>query len=227
MSATKTLILVAMIVAVLPGMASAATPVNDGYWVDSAGSIVKSGYGGCWHNIFWTPAMAVAGCDPVAAKDEAQPTPKVSAIQPPAPQPAQVQVKIPPTKVYLSEEDLFTFDEAVLKPKGKVMLDSLVHDLEGTKYEAINVVGYTDRIGSAEYNQKLSLRRADEVKDYLVSKGIPSDRIKAEGKGKMQPITKITDCRGMTKVSTIACLQPDRRTEVTVDGIKESEAGKI
>jgi OOP family OmpA-OmpF porin len=56
-------------------------------------------------------------------------------------------------------------------------------------------------------------------------KGIPADRIKTEGKGKTQPITKPTDCRGTTKVRTIACLQLDRRKEI-VDEIKEPEAGQ-
>jgi OOP family OmpA-OmpF porin len=221
MEATKKLILVAILAAVLPCTASAATSVNDGYLADSAGSIVKNGSGGCWHTGYWMSAMAVAECDAVAAKDEIKPSPKVSAMPPP-PQSAPVQEKMPPLKFNLSEEDSFDFDKAVLKPKGKEMLDDLVSKLVGTDYEVIYVTGYTDRIGSAEYNQRLSLRRADVVKNYLESKGIPADRIKAEGKGKTQPITKPTDCKGMTKVRAIACLQPDRRTEVTVDGIKAS-----
>ncbi len=219
MEATKKIILVAIIAAILPGTASAATSVNDGYLVDSAESIVKNGSGGCWHTSYWTSAMAVAECDAVA--DEMKPLPKVSAMQPP-PQSALVQEKMPPLKFNYSEEDFFDFNKAVLKPKSKETLDDLVSKLVGTDYEVIHVTGYTDRIGSDEYNQRLSLRRADVVKNYLESKGIPADRIKAEGKGKMQPITKSTDCRSMTKIRTIACLQPDRRTEITVDGTKAS-----
>jgi len=218
MEATKKLILVGIIATGLSAFASRATYANEGYWVDSSGAIVRSGTGGCWHTIFWSPAMAVEGCDPVAVadKEEIKPSPKVSAIQPPPPQHAIVL----PLKVTYSEEDLFSFNEAELRPKGKAKLDNLVRDLEGIKYEAINVVGYTDRIGSTEYNQKLSLRRADEVKAYLVSKGIPADHIKAEGKGESQPITHSTDCKGMKNAEEIACLQPDRRVEVTVEGKK-------
>ena len=170
------------------------------------------------------PAMAVAECDPVA-KQEEKPQPKVAAMAPPpqskpVPLPVPVQEKVLPKKITLSEEDLFSFNKAALKPTGEAKLDNLVRDLDGAKYEAIHVIGYTDRIGSAKYNQRLSLRRAHAVKEYLVHKGIPADRIKAEGKGKTQPITKSTDCRHMTKAKEIACLQPDRRTEVTVDGTK-------
>ncbi len=222
MTTRKTLILVYMIAAILPGMASAATPVNEGYLLDSTPSIVKNGYGGCWHTGYWTPAMAVAECDPVVAKDEA---PKVTAM-PPLPPLAPVQEKLEPLKINFSEASLFDFDKSALRPDGKVMLDSLVRELDGATYEMIYVTGHTDRIGSAEYNQGLSLRRADEVKDYLVKKGIRSDLIKVEGKGKTQPVTKPTDCRGMTKAGTIACLQPDRRTDVTVDGTKGSVASQ-
>ena len=226
MKSTKKLILASILAAVLPGAASAAASLNDGYWVDSSGTIVKNGSGGCWHTIFWMPSMAVAECDAVMAKDEIKPVHKVSAIQPPSPRSAPVHAIVLPMKVTYSEEDLFSFNESELRPKGKAKLDNLVHDLESTKYKVINVTGYTDRIGSPGYNQKLSMRRADEVKDYLVKKGVPADRIKAEGKGETQPITNATDCRGKTSAEDIACLQPDRRTEVTVDGIKESEAGQ-
>ena len=226
MTNTRILILAGIVAAALPALASTAAYGNEGYWVDSAGSIWRNGSGGCWHTIFWTPAMAVEGCDPVA-KQEEKPQPKMAEMMsPPQPQPAPIQAKMVPTKINLSEEDLFDFNEAVLRPKSKAMLDDLVRDLDGAKYEVIHVTGYTDRIGSAQYNQRLSIRRADEVKNYLVSKGIPADRIKAEGKGKTEPITKPTDCRGMTRAGAIACLQPDRRTEVTADGTKESVAGQ-
>jgi OOP family OmpA-OmpF porin len=231
MEATKKLILAAIIAAVLPSTASAATSLNNGYLVDSEGAIVKDGIGGCWHTISWTPALAVVGCDAVAARNEIMISPKVSEIQPapiPVPQsaPAQspVQAAISSKKFTFSEEDLFSFNESELRPKGKAKLDTLVHDLDGTKYGFIHVTGYTDRIGGAQYNLKLSMRRADEVKDYLVSKGISADRIKAEGKGETLPITNPADCKGKTSAEDITCLQPDRRTEVTVDGVKESEA---
>ena len=230
METTKKLIMVAILAAVLPGTASATTSVNEGYLVDSAKNIVKNGSGGCWHTTDWTPGMSVEGCDPVAVtvadKVEIKPSHKVIAIQPSPRQVVSEQTKIFAKKITFSEEDLFSFNESELRPKGKEKLDNLVRELEGTKYEVIHVTGFTDRIGSPGYNQKLSMRRADEVKDYLISKGIPADRIKAEGKGETLPITSPTDCKGKTSAEDIVCLQPDRRTEVTVDGIKEPEAGQ-
>lgn len=225
MTATRMLIVVGIIIAAgLSGMASAETPVNDGYLVDSAGNIVKSGYGWCWHTGYWTPAMAVAECDAVAAKDEVKPSAKVSAMQPPPP-PAPRQEKMPPLTINVSGASHFGFDESVLTPDGKVKLDGLVRELDGVMYEVVYVTGHADRIGSTEYNLKLSLRRANEVKSYLVKKGVPADRIKTEGKGEAQPVTKPSDCRGMTKTHAIACLQPDRRTEVAVVGSKVVAAG--
>jgi OOP family OmpA-OmpF porin len=236
MKVTNKHILAAMICAGLPALASATTYANEGYLVDSAGKIVRSGAGLCWHTNYWTSAMAVEGCDPVAvavavvAKEEIKnevkpvptPAPKPSVIQPPppTPQPAPVPVIVLPMKVTYSEQDFFDFNESELRPKGKAKLDNLVNDLNGTKYEVIYVTGFTDHIGNSKYNQKLSTRRAEEVKGYLINKGIPADRIKAEGKGEVQPVTHSTDCKGMKSAEEIACLQPDRRVEVTVDGTK-------
>ena len=86
--------------------------------------------------------------------------------------------------------------------------------------ETIIDIGHTDRIGSATYNQKLSLRRADSVKAYLVSKGVPANRIFTDGKGKTQPVTKPGECRGPKTRKVIACLQPDRRVEIEVIGTR-------
>ena len=104
------------------------------------------------------------------------------------------------------------------------MLDDLVRVLQGAKYEVILAIGHTDRIGSAAYNQKLSVRRANAVKKYLTDKGIEANRVYAEGKGKTQPVTKPGDCKGKPGKKLIACLQPDRRVDVEVNGTKE--AGK-
>jgi OOP family OmpA-OmpF porin len=210
MKATKKLILVAVLAAVLPVTASA-----DGYLVDSTGTIYRDSAGECWHTSAWDQSMAVKGCDRVAvvSDNEISPLP-----------PASMETDIFSRKFTFTEEDFFGFDKAELRPKGKSKLDNLVHDLKGTKYEVIHVTGYTDRIGTAGYNLKLSMLRADEVKVYLVNKGIPADRIKAEGKGETRPNTDPADCKGETSKENIACLQPDRRTEVTVDAIKVSDA---
>ena len=123
-------------------------------------------------------------------------------------------------KINFSAEALFDFDKAVLKPEGKAMLDDLVRTLQGAKFEVIIATGHADRFGSVAYNQKLSERRANAVRDYLAAREIPLNRISATGKGKTQPMTKPDECKGPKSAKVIACLQPDRRVDVEVNGTK-------
>jgi OOP family OmpA-OmpF porin len=105
------------------------------------------------------------------------------------------------------------------------MLDQLAHDLEAASYDAILVAGHTDRIGGSAYNQKLSERRAQAVKDYLVSRDVAVSRINAEGMGETRPVTRAGDCPDSRSAGVIACLQPDRRVDVEVTAIKAAFAG--
>jgi len=82
----------------------------------------------------------------------------------------------------------------------------------------ITAVGHADRFGSEAYNQRLSEQRVAAVKTYLVGKGIDPNRIRTEGKGETQPVTKTAECAGASGAKLIACLQPDRRVEVEVVG---------
>lgn len=108
----------------------------------------------------------------------------------------------------------------MLKPEGKSRLDELAAQAKGLKLEVILAVGHTDRIGSDDYNQRLSERRAAAVKTYLVEKGIEANRVYTEGKGERQPVTG-TSCDNVKgRAALIDCLQPDRRVEVEVIGTK-------
>jgi OOP family OmpA-OmpF porin len=120
-----------------------------------------------------------------------------------------------------SADALFAFDKAALKPEGKTMLNDLVQQLNGARYDNVLVTGHADRIGSAAYNQKLSVQRADEVKAYLVGQNIPADRITSTGKGETEPVTKAGECVGTTRAKLITCLQPDRRVDVEMTGTKQ------
>lgn len=207
-----------------------------GYWLDSSGEIARSGTGLCWHTNEWTPALAVEGCEAAiratpAAAVVPSPTPATRSVAVPPPVPAMLATAPPaevipaparplPQKMSFSADALFAFDKSELKPEGKAMLDDLVRQLEGTTYDSISTIGHTDRFGSNTYNQKLSERRANAVKDYLVSKNVPASRIKAEGKGEMEPITKAGECTGAKSASIVACLQPDRRVDVDMTGIR-------
>ena len=191
-----------------------------GYLVDHNGKVVMSATGDCWRHHDSDSPNVVGPCNPPyqpAAAAAPAPRPAVVAV-PPLAAPVATPVS---QKISFSGDALFAFDKSVLKPEGKAMLDRLVLQLDGaTTYDTIHATGHTDRFGSTEYNQKLSVRRAHTVKDYLVSKNVQAGRIDAEGKGEMQPITKADECRGAATTKVIACLQPDRRVDVEMTGTK-------
>lgn len=209
--------------ALIPASALAQDSRNQGYLVDMNGTIVTtSNTGLCWRDSDWTPARSVEPCDPTNKPVAAAPKAVVVAAAEPAPIPQPAPAKPLPQKLSFSADALFAFDKSVLKPEGKAMLDDLARQLNGATYDVILVTGHADRFGSAGYNQKLSLRRANAVKEYLVSKDIQSSRIVAEGKGETQPVTKSGECRGAKSAKVIACLQPDRRVDVEMKGTKTS-----
>ncbi|MBT9612906.1 MAG: OmpA family protein [Burkholderiales bacterium] len=221
MTNTKTLVFASIVTALLPSMAIAQDKIQ-GYLLDTRGAVVKNNYGQCWRTGYWTPAMAIAECDPDLVKKVEAPAPMVAAVPPPpalAPTPAPAPI-IEAKKVSFSADALFAFDKSTLKPEGKLELDGLARDLNGVSYDAIHVTGHTDRIGSAKYNQKLSEQRANAVREYLVGKEIPANRISVEGKGELQPTTQPGDCTGPKSKKLIACLQPDRRVDIEVTGTK-------
>ena len=121
--------------------------------------------------------------------------------------------------ITLASKALFDFDKAVLRPDGRAAIDSeIITRLSGVqKLELVLVTGHTDRIGSQQYNQRLSERRADAVRDYLVSKGVPRDKIETLGMGKTQPVPGVV-CNQKSQKELIACLAPNRRVEVEVKG---------
>ncbi|AAU48811.1 OmpA family protein [Burkholderia pseudomallei] len=184
--------------------------VNDN-WVNGTGEWVwMNGTNElCWRDAFWTPATANAKCDGALV------------AQAPAPAPvAPVAPAITSQKITYQADTLFDFDKAVLKPAGKQKLDELAAKIQGMNVEVVVATGYTDRIGSDKYNDRLSLRRAQAVKSYLVSKGVPANKVYTEGKGKRNPVTGNT-CKQKNRKQLIACLAPDRRVEVEVVGTQE------
>ena len=227
MIATRTLIFAAIAAAFLPGISLAQDTRNQGYLVDSYGNNIttSSSTGLCWRDSDWTPARSVEPCDPVARKAEA-PAPRVVAAAPAPERPAPAPARMAPQNIIFSADALFAFDKSVLKPEGKVALDDFARQLGGAQYEVIFVTGHTDRFGSNEYNQKLSERRAHTVKDYLVGKDIPANRLTADGKGETQPVTQAGNCMGAKSATVIACLQPDRRVHVEVTGTKAQTSSR-
>jgi OmpA-OmpF porin, OOP family len=176
-------------------LATAAMAQNIDNWRNASGDVWKNASGDCWRDANWTPATAAPGCGAPAA-----------AVAPKAADPVAAA-----SKVTYAADAFFDFDKAVVKPAGKAKLDDLVSKVKGINLEVIIAVGHTDSIGSDAYNQKLSVRRAEAVKAYLVSKGIEKNRIYTEGKGEKQPVASNKTKEGRAK---------NRRVEIEVVGTR-------
>ncbi|AKJ68689.1 ompA-OmpF porin, OOP family protein [Pandoraea thiooxydans] len=193
-----------------PGPIAASKQAVNSNWVNGSGQWVwKNGSDElCWRDAFWTPATANAKCDGSIIAQAPAPAP--------APAPAVAPVS---QKVTFQADALFDFDKAVLKPEGKEKLSNLAAQIKNVNLEVVVATGYTDRIGSDRYNDRLSVRRAEAVKAFLVSQGIEANRIYTEGKGKRDPVK--TDCHQRNRKALIACLAPNRRVQVEVVGTKK------
>jgi len=200
-----------------------AAAQTSGYWTQPAGNnaVWKNSVGQCWRAGYWTPAMATAECDadllPKPAPKPVAPPPPPPAKPAPAPEKPKPAPKPAPKpvaeKVTLAADVLFDFDKSALKSEGKAKLDDLAQKIRGINLEVVIAIGHTDSIGSDAYNQKLSVRRAESVKAYLVSKGIEPNRIYTEGKGEKQPVASNKTKEGRAK---------NRRVEIEVIGTRRN-----
>ena len=132
-------------------------------------------------------------------------------------------------KITLSTDVLFAFNRSQLTPAGEQKLDELAKSAQGSDVEKVVLTGHADRIGTEDYNQKLSEDRAQAVADYLATKGVDRSRLQVEAKGETQPITG-NQCQKMGPENNknqklIACLQPDRRVDAELLGSRETTAG--
>ena len=164
--------------------------------------------------------------EPVVAQAPVAAPPPPAPVIVPAPAPAPVAIPAPVpvpkpwVKVNLQADSLFGFDQDSLQADGKQALDKLLQELKDVNVDAVQVTGHTDRLGSAAYNAKLSTRRAEAVRNYLVQVGgLPANLVTATGVGSAQPETSPNDCKGMkASQALITCLRVDRRVEVQVLG---------
>ncbi len=174
------------------GAVSAQTVDN---WQSPFGGVWKNGTNElCWRDSFWTPATGIAGCDGVPV---AQQTPVVAPTA---------------TKVVLNADTFFDFDKSTLKPEGRQVLDQVAAQAASINLETLIATGYTDSIGTEQYNLGLSMRRADTVKNYLISKGVDPNRIYVEGKGEADPIATNATPAGRAQ---------NRRVEIEIVGTRK------
>ncbi len=192
-------------------------------WRATDGTVWKNGTNElCWRDAGWTPATAAENCDgaikppppPPAPQEVPPPPPPVVAPSPPPPPPPPPPAAVVKEKVTYAADAYFDFDKSVLKPEAQAKLTDLVDKTKGVNLEVIIATGHTDSVGTSTYNQKLSVRRAEAVKQYLVSKGIEPNRVYTEGKGEKDPVADNKTAAGRAK---------NRRVEVEVVGTRDKQ----
>ncbi len=121
----------------------------------------------------------------------------------------------------------FAFNDSTLTDEAKTKLDSLLRILKSDRQiQSVSIVGYADRIGSVEYNDKLSRKRAMTVKDYLASQGYLNSTVtKTRWVGKSKPSANCSNKDGRSQL--IECLSPDRKVEVQINYVKVKKFHKI
>lgn len=190
---SKIALALAIAAASASGAVSAQTVDN---WRNSFGDVWMNGTNElCWRNSFWTPATGIPGCDGVPVAQAEAPV-----VAPTA------------TKVVLNADTFFDFDKSTIKPEGRQVLDQVAAQANTINLETLIATGHTDSIGTEQYNLGLSQRRANSVKNYLVSKGIPADRIYVEGKGEANPIASNATREGRAQ---------NRRVEIEIVGVRK------
>ncbi len=141
------------------------------------------------------------------------------AVCPPEPASPKYRLK----RVVLGADVLFAFDKSGLgdiRKTGKEKLDKFAEELKRfERVHSIRVIGHTDRLGERGYNSGLSARRAETVRRYLVSKGVPAGVMSARGLGERQPVKQCG--KHLSHAELVSCLQPNRRVEIEVDGLGE------
>ena len=223
-----------LLASMFAGPASAQTVSNDGYARDLSADVVKNPFGLCWHSGQWAEAKAIAECDPDALPKPVKqvavapvvvvplaPEPKL--VEAPKPQPAPitvapiaaapvaVPVRARTQSITLGADASFDTGKADLKSEGQAKLGELAAKLRDVSFDSIAVTGHTDNVGTDGANQRLSLRRANAVKQYLATHGIAAAKIKTTGRGMTSPVADNKTNQGRAR---------NRRVEVQINGTR-------
>jgi OOP family OmpA-OmpF porin len=185
---------------------------GSGYVGDMNKHYVTDGFGNCVRTGTWSKDQASAECDPdlVVKAPEPAPEPEPVAAAMEAPAPAPVVPQTVTKDISLGSSALFDVNKASLKPEGMAELDDFAASLGAmSSIESIEIVGHTDSTGADSYNQMLSEKRANSVRDYLESKGVDPSLMSASGRGETQPVADNTTREGRAQ---------NRRVEISVKG---------
>lgn len=184
---------------------------------DGQGNAVKDGSGAC----VVTSGRVLPECAGTKAAPAPAPVKPAEPARPAAPAPAPAPTPAPAAKpapasvrqaVVIQADALFDFDKSVLRPDGRKSIDGAIAKLGGTDLELVIATGHTDSVGTEQYNQGLSERRAAAVKEYLVSKGIPAAKVTTIGKGETQPVATNKTSEGRQK---------NRRVDIEFKGVRQ------
>jgi OOP family OmpA-OmpF porin len=213
---------------------------------DSPSNSIRTGFGQCLKTGFWdTDRWGEGACPgatpaPVAIAPMPEPAPRVIEpepvqVQPLRPEPMEepralepepepIAAPAPPPApmsktTTLAADTLFALNSFQLRPTAKAKLDELAAELDQFDYQRIHITGHTDPTGSAQLNERLSRQRAEAVRRYLMSKGLPAAKIVAEGMGSSMPMVTDKDCSKLPRGQMVACFQPDRRVDIEVSGV--------
>jgi OOP family OmpA-OmpF porin len=189
--------------------------------LDTRGAPVMSG-GLCWHTGYGPAPLWTAGCHAERPAPVAQYVAPVAAPES-RPAPAVVAAAAPLAiyeKVAFDANILFDSNKSALRPTGRDTLDAFVSKMSGLESQSVTAVGYADRMGSDASNQILSEERVGAVKSYLVSKGVPADRVKTSAWGETRPSTAAGGCKDANNPKNVACMQPDRHVFVEISGAR-------
>lgn len=195
-----------VLLAAIAAVSSANAAPREAFWSDSNNVVIKDGQGNCLRTSFWTEKDGVC-------PGEKKPAPApVAAAPAPAPAPAAPVATPIVTKKTLTAGENFAFDSAKLTPKAEKAIADTAAEAKGLKsVNSVLVEGHTDNIGSAAYNQKLSVKRAESVRDALVKNGVPADKITTKGYGFDKPVASNKTKAGRAQ---------NRRVEITIEGTK-------
>lgn len=226
MSMPRLLFAAAAVATVLAGTNASARDDEAGYLVTADGQPVHDSFGDCWHTREWVRGMRYASCEPKPAVAAAAPL-----KLPPAPVPkrsvaAAKPAPKPQAPLRLSADTLFGFDSVALSAQGRSALDALQKRIGDADYRLVEVAGHADRLGTPSYNRRLSQRRAEVIRDYLVQHGIDAKRVRTEGLGSAQAESASAQCQGLPRARLIDCLQPERYADITVLGTMHTAAAQ-